>query len=252
MTTLTQEKIKTSFSAILFGFISYGAFFICFNYHIAFLGDLFVPISVDNAHKGPLISSILIDVGLVALFAIQHTVMADTSFKKWSTKFIPKVYERPLYVAASSAVLAYLMWQWRSIDIIVWQLTSEWAIWLVWSLFVLGWGILFLSTFLIDHWHLFGLKQALGREHTGVIKFVTPSLYKIVRHPMMTGIFIAIWAAPTMTLGHAVFSLCMTLYILVGIRFEEKKLVDELGYEYKEYQKTVPPLIPSFKKRMGQ
>ena len=247
-----MTKKETSVPAIIFGFISYLSFLIVFNYHIAFLGDFLVPITVDAARNGSLLSSLFIDIGLVALFGIQHTIMADPIFKKWITRFIPQYYERPLYVAVSTAALAFLMWQWRSLDTVLWQVESLWAVTFIWALFAAGWGILFLATFLIDHWHLFGLKQALGRDYDGVIRFVTPSLYKLVRHPIMTGIFIAIWAAPTMTVGHAVFSVSMTVYLIVGIRFEERKLVQELGNEYKNYQKNVPALIPSFRKNNNE
>ncbi len=247
MTKLKQKK-QTSVMAILFGFISYLSFLVVFNYHIAFVGDIFVPISVDAAREGSLFSSILIDIGLVALFAIQHTIMADPTFKAWITRFIPAYYERPLYVALSTIALAFLMWQWRSIDIVVWQVDALWAQWIIWGLFVAGWCILFLATFLIDHWHLFGLKQVLGRDYDGIIRFVTPSLYKLVRHPMMTGYFIAVWAIPTMTVGHLVFAASMTAYLLVGIRFEEKKLVQELGSRYQAYQQNVPALLPTLKK----
>jgi len=238
---------KTSLKAIAFGIISYLGFMVVFNYHIAFVGDLFVPVSIDNAKTGALLPSILINVGLVALFGIQHTIMADPMFKRWITRYIPTYYERPLFVAISTIALAFLMWQWRSIDGVVWQVDALWAQIIIWTLFASGWGMLFLSTFLIDHWHLFGLKQALGRDYDGAIKFVTPMLYKLVRHPMMTGIFISMWAIPTMTVGHLVFSISMTFYLLVGIRFEEKKLVQELGSEYKQYQKSVPALIPTLK-----
>ena len=247
-----MTKKETSALAIIFGFISYFSFLIVFNYHIAFLGDFWAPITVDDARTGSLLSSLFIDIGLVALFGIQHTIMADPMFKKWITRFIPQYYERPLFVAVSTAALAFLIWQWRSIDTVLWQVESLWAVTLIWVLFATGWGILFLATFLIDHWHLFGLKQALGRDYDGVIRFVTPSLYKLVRHPMMTGIFISIWAAPTMTVGHVVFAASMTIYLLVGIRFEERKLVQELGNEYKIYQKNVLALVPSFKKNKSK
>ena len=250
MTKLKTQK-KTSLMAILFGFISYLGFLTVFSYHIAFIGDLFVPISVDNARQGSLFSSIFIDVGLVALFGIQHTIMADPIFKRWITRFIPEHYERPLFVAVSSLALAFLMWQWRSIDAVVWQVDAIWAQAVIWALFASGFVILFFATFLIDHWHLFGLRQALGRDYQGTIRFVTPSLYKLVRHPMMTGIFIAVWAIPTMTVGHFIFAASMTTYLLVGIRFEEKKLVQELGSQYELYQKAVPALLPNLKKKPG-
>ncbi len=249
--TILRKKKQTSKKAVLFGIFSYLGFMVVFNYHIAFVGDLFVPLSVDTAREGTLLSSIFIDIGLVALFGIQHTIMADPMFKRWITRFIPTYYERPLFVAVSTIALAFLMWQWRSIDIVVWQVDALWAQAVIWTLFASGWGILFLSTFLIDHWHLFGLKQALGRDYDGVIRFVTPSLYKLVRHPMMTGIFIALWAIPTMTVGHMVLAASMTVYLLIGIRFEEKKLVQELGSQYQIYQQSVPALVPSFKKHGG-
>ena len=244
---MTQTQKKTSILAILFGFIAYAGFLVVFNYHIAFVGGVFVPVTIDAAREGSLLSSILIDIGLVALFGIQHTIMADPIFKRWITRFIPQCYERPLFVAVSTIALAFLMWQWRSIDMVVWNVENIWLAGIIWGLFLMGWGILFLATFLIDHWHLFGLKQALGRDHGGLTRFVTPSLYKLVRHPMMTGIFISIWAIPTMTAGHLIFALSMTVYLLVGIRFEEKKLVQELGSEYEQYQKNVPQLLPSIK-----
>lgn len=240
---------KTSIVAILFGFISYTGFLIAFNYFIAFIGNLFVPLSIDVARTGSLFSSVFIDIGLVALFGIQHTIMADPIFKKWITRFIPHCYERPLFVAVSTIAIVFLMWHWRSIDIVLWQVEAEWAVWIIWALFALGWGILYLSTFLIDHWHLFGIKQALGRDYEGAIRFVTPSLYKLVRHPMMLGVFIALWAAPVMTAGHLLFSVSMTIYLLIGIRFEERKLVQELGSQYKLYQKNVPALVPGIKKK---
>jgi len=234
---------------LLYGVLMYAFFVVTFTYAICFTGNFAVPKTIDTGTESPLAVAIGINVLLLAAFAVQHSVMARQGFKKAWTKIVPKQVERSTYVFAATLVLALLLWQWRPIPQIVWELHGT-AATLVSILFWVGWAILLTSTFLINHFELFGLKQVwtyLRRtEHTEA-KFRTPSLYKIVRHPLYLGFVIAFWSAPRMSVGHLLFASATTGYILIGIYFEERDLIHAHGQAYLNYRKKVPMLLPSLK-----
>ena len=246
-----------------FGVASYGIFLVTFLYLIAFLANLqttpladalpalrtLVPLSVDAGREGtPLLGALAIDLGLIALFGLQHSAMARSGFKQWLTRRVPRSVERSVYVLSASAVLALLLWQWRPLpEPTLWQATSGAAVGLAWTVFAAGFGLVLTSTFLINHFNLFGLQQVwmqfVGRtaEDPG---FRTPLFYKLVRHPLYLGFLLAFWAAPTMTLGRLVFALAMSGYILVGVHFEERDLDRVLGERYRQYRAQVPRFLP--------
>ncbi len=229
-----------------FGAASYAAFFASFNYFILFAGNLFVPKTVDSGAAAPLGEALAVNLGLIALFGIQHSVMARPTFKRRWTHVVPKAIERAVFVLFASIVLSALMWQWRPLPQVLWSVEGAAAV-ALWAVFATGWGIAYISTFLINHFELFGLQQVFahlrGREVTPP-KFVTPFLYKLVRHPLQLGILLGMWAAPTMTVGHVLLAGGMTTYILIGLYFEERNLVDFHGARYAEYKRQVPKLIP--------
>lgn len=232
---------------VLFGVLSYAGFFAAFVYLIGFVGNLGVPKSVDSGPAGPAGWALLVNVLLVALFGLQHSVMARPAFKAWLTRFVPKPAERSLFVLASSAALGLMFWLWRPIPVEVWNLGGTvWAGPLM-AFFFFGWFLVLYSSFIIDHFDLFGLRQvyllARGRPYTHP-PFVVRSLYRYVRHPLMAGILIGIWAAPVMTLGHLLFAALMSGYILVGVAFEERDLARHLGTDYDRYRLTTPMLVP--------
>jgi protein-S-isoprenylcysteine O-methyltransferase Ste14 len=227
-------------------------FFATFVYFIAFVGNFFVPISVDVGPSAPLAQALVINVSLVALFGVQHTIMARAGFKRWLTALIPQPAERSTFVVFASAALALLMVFWRPIPTVLWDVSgSAWGSVLI-GVSLLGWGILFWSTFLINHFDLFGLRQVVlcfqGKPYVPV-KFETPVLYRYVRHPLYVGLFIALWATPTMTVGHLVLAASMTFYTFVGIQFEERALQRLHGEDYREYQRQVSMIIPRLPKK---
>ncbi|WP_205878573.1 methanethiol S-methyltransferase [Mycobacterium camsae] len=232
---------------LVYGALSYVAFLGAFGYLVGFVVDVAVPRSVDRALKDPPVQAMAIDLGLLLLFALQHSVMARPAFKRWWTRFVPEPVERSTYVLVSSAALALLYWQWRSIDITVWQLDSTPARTAVYAVGALGWLIALTSTFMIDHFELFGLRQVLhnlsSKPHVQK-GFRAVLLYRLVRHPLMLGFLLAFWAAPTMTTGHALFAAAFTVYILIALQFEERDLVAALGEQYRRYQARVPMLLP--------
>jgi len=227
----------------------YAFFLVTFGYAICFVGNIAVLKTIDSGTESTLAVALAINALLLAAFAIQHSVMARQGFKRAWTKIVPKQLERSTYVLAASLVLALLLWQWRPIPQIVWELHGI-AATLVSIIFWVGWVILLTSTFLINHFELFGLKQVwtyLRRtEHTEA-KFRTPSLYKVVRHPLYLGFVIAFWSAPRMSVGHLIFAAATTGYILLGIYFEERDLINAHGQAYLNYCKNVPMLLPFFK-----
>lgn len=239
-------------SIFMYGVISYGLFFVTFLYSIGFVGNLFVPISIDSAPTGPLGSALLIDLALLTLFAIQHSGMARPAFKRWLTRFIPAAAERSTYVLLSTACLALLMYFWAPLGGVIWQVSSRWAEVSLVGLYLASWVLLLYATFLINHFDLFGLRQvwfALRDKEMPELRFVTPALYRIVRHPIYVGWLGIVWFTPTMTMTHLVFAIGATLYILVGIRLEERDL--EVAHpEYSQYKRKVPGLIPSLNRRL--
>ncbi|MBL6935700.1 MAG: isoprenylcysteine carboxylmethyltransferase family protein [Alphaproteobacteria bacterium] len=232
----------------LYGVVSYALFFGVFLYSIGFVGNYLVPRSIDSGGLyAPEMTALIINVALLGLFAVQHSVMARPAFKAWWTKIIPEPLERSTYVLLSSLVLALLFCQWRPMIGIVWYVHDSTAALALEILFFAGWGVVLLSTFMINHFDLFGLRQVWflwrGEEETK-IGFKTPLLYQLVRHPIMLGFVIAFWATPIMTQGHLLFAVATTGYILIALKFEEHDLVTLFGDKYREYQKQVPMLFP--------
>ena len=240
--------------AFLYGAVVYLFFLATFIYAIGFVGNIGVPRGLDSAPIASPGLSLLIDLALLALFAVQHSVMARKRFKAWWTKIVSPVVERSTYVLASSIVLGALCWHWHPIEGVVWSVKDSTAVIAIQIVFWLGWGVLLLATFLINHFELFGLRQVYAQLKGSTIptqEFRTPSLYKHVRHPIYLGFVLSFWATPEMSLGHLLFAAGATGYIFVGIWFEERDLVAHFGERYRTYRKQVPMLIPGFSKRSG-
>ena len=234
-------------AAFTYGVICYVIFFATFQYAVGFIGNFIVPKSIDAAPVGPLGQALLINALLLGLFAVQHSVMARPAFKRWWTRIVPEPVERSTYVLFSSLALIVLFVFWQPIGGVIWNVTDPVGQAVLYGLCALGWGIVLVSTFLINHFDLFGLRQVWlylrGQEYRH-LSFVTPGPYRHVRHPIYVGFIIAFWATPTMTAAHLFFALLTTAYILIGIRFEERDLVTYHGTRYVEYRKLVPMLVP--------
>jgi protein-S-isoprenylcysteine O-methyltransferase Ste14 len=233
--------------ALAYGVASYLAFLAAFLYAIGFVGDLLVPKSIDSGLTGSLPAALLVDTLLLLLFAVPHSVMARPAFKRWWTKFVPPPVERSTYVLQSSLLLGLLFWQWRPIPAVVWNVGHPAGRSLLHAVFWAGWALVLASTFLIDHFDLFGLRQvflyASGRAYTPPA-FKTGGLYRYVRHPIMLGFLLAFWATPTMTVGHLLFAVATTGYILIALQLEERDLVGFHGEQYQAYRKQVSMLLP--------
>lgn len=238
-----------------FGLVSYLIFFAVLLYWIGFMENLFVPKGIDSGLSRSIVIAAFINFLLVAAFGLQHSTMARGKFKEWITGFVPKAAERSMYVLVSSLIFILMFWLWQPIDITIWQVQNEITEYFIYGFFALGWILLLLSTFLINHFELTGLQQIytyLRKKPMEHPKFQTPLLYRIVRHPMMIGIIVAIWATPHMTAGHLMFSVLMTTYILIGIYFEERDLIKNFGDKYITYRNSVPKIIPIGKKKQNE
>lgn len=236
----------------LYGVLSYAFFFATFIYAIGFIGNIGVPKSIDSAPTLPLMTALLIDVGLLTLFAVQHSGMARPAFKRWLTRFVPVEAERSTYVLLATACLALLFWQWAPLGGVIWNVESGWASIALTTLYFGSWALLLYATFLINHFDLFGLRQAwyaLRDKELPQQKFITPALYRLVRHPIYTGWLGIFWFTPTMTVTHLVFALIASVYILVAIQFEEHDL-QKVHPEYAQYKRKVPALFPSLTRRL--
>jgi protein-S-isoprenylcysteine O-methyltransferase Ste14 len=233
--------------ALLYGFASYAIFLVTILYAIGFVDGWIVPKDIDGGTAVPLPEALAVNLGLMSLFAIQHSVMARQSFKRWWAQYIPSSIERSTYVLLASLVLLLLFWQWRPLTTIIWQIDNPQLAIAMTALSLLGWFIVFTSTYLINHYELFGLQQVIQNMSgttPSAVTFRTPLYYKFVRHPIYLGFVIAFWATPVMTAGHLLFAAVTTAYIFVGIAFEERDLIDMFGDDYRHYRERVSMLIP--------
>jgi protein-S-isoprenylcysteine O-methyltransferase Ste14 len=237
----------------LYGAICYVVFLVSFLYAVGFIGNFAVPKSMDSISGDGWQRALLIDFGLLGLFAVQHSVMARPGFKRMLTRIAPAAIERSTYVLASSVALLFLFWQWRPLGGVIWDVQNASGRVALYSGFGLGWLVVLYATFLINHFDLFGLRQAwlnLKGQPQTQIRFKTPVLYRVVRHPLYVGWLMAFWCTPTMTVTHLFFALATTAYILIAIRLEERDLM-KLHPEYAEYREQVPMLLPGLRRRVA-
>ena len=240
--------------AVAYGAVSYLIFLAAFLYAIGFVGNFVVPRSIDAGVAASTTEAVVVNVALLGLFAVQHSVMARPGFKRRWTRLVPAAIERSTYVLVASLVLFLLFWQWRTLPAVVWDVTWTPGRIAVWALFWIGWLTVLASTFMINHFDLFGLRQvylAWRGEPYPQSQFRSTLLYRYVRHPIMLGFIIAFWAAPTMTVGHALFAIATTAYILIAVRLEEHDLAAELE-PYRDYRRRVPMMIPLHRHAEGQ
>lgn len=235
------------FVAFLYGLAAYAVFFASFLYSIGFVSGLVVPKTIDTGPVVPITEALIVNILLMSLFAVQHSVMARRQFKEWWTQYVPKSVERSTYVLSASLTLILLFWQWRAMPGIVWQVVNPQIAVAIIGLSFVGWLLVLTSTFLINHFELFGLHQVANNLFGRAMpkpQFKTPLFYKFVRHPIYLGFIIAFWATPTMTTGHLLFAAVTTAYIYVGILLEERDLVHFIGDDYRRYKERVSMLIP--------
>jgi methanethiol S-methyltransferase len=235
-----------------YGLASYGLFFALYAYMAGFVGNFLVPKSIDTPTGGSTGAALAINSAVLALFGLQHSVMARPGFKRVWTRIVPQPIERSTYMYASTAALVLLMWAWRSMDVVVWNLEQPALRTIAWTLFAAGWFLVPAVSLLINHFDLFGMRQVWlhlrGEEYSG-LPFRTPLAYKHVRHPLYLGWALAFWATPTMTVGHLLFAAVMTGYMMLAAVFEERDLVSHFGHEYAEYRRRVPMFVPRLSRR---
>jgi len=232
---------------LIYGIASYLGFLGVFTYLAAFSDGVLVPKHVDSGSAGDWVFSLVCDCLLILLFGLQHSLMARDRFKRALTRLVPAHLERATFVLASSMALALLMWQWRPLNLVLWSIQNANVAYLLWAINALGWLGVPLASFMIDHFDLFGLKQAWNGFRQASLErkgFVTPFVYRYVRHPMMTSLLVGFWVTPHMTAGHLLLTLGMSAYILIGVRYEERSLARELGHAYLQYQTSVPKFLP--------
>ncbi|MGO9327445.1 MAG: methanethiol S-methyltransferase [Steroidobacteraceae bacterium] len=238
--------------AAVYGLFCYAVFLASFLYAIGFIGDLVVPKTIDSIPSSNMPEALAVNLVLLGLFAVQHSVMARQGFKAVWTRIVPRALERSTYVLISSLLLGLICWKWQLIPTVVWNISSPVFKTLLLALFALGWLILLLSTFMINHFDLFGLRQVYlrlrGLDYTP-LSFTERALYKFVRHPIYLGFVIAFWATPHMSVGHLIFSIATTGYIFIGIFLEERDLMKYHGVDYGAYRARVPMLLPTGAKR---
>jgi methanethiol S-methyltransferase len=249
MTTHTQRP-PTSLARVLvlgYGTVAYLLFLGAFLYTIGFLANVLVPKGIDDGTAGPVALAAVVNSALLGLFAVQHSIMARPWFKRWWTRFVPRSIERSTFVLAASLILILLLWQWQPMPSTVWSVEPAWAAAVLWTLYGLGWLTVLGSTFAIDHFDLFGLRQVVARARDHAYQgpgFRQPWPYRLVRHPIMVGFIIAFWATPQMTAGHLLFAALGTAYILVAVRFEEYDLRRLHREDYERYATRVPRFMP--------
>jgi protein-S-isoprenylcysteine O-methyltransferase Ste14 len=232
--------------AVLYGVVAYAIFFLTFLYAVGFVAGIPIPKGIDTGAVHSLGKSLIVDVFLLGLFAVQHSLMARPAFKAWWTQFVPKPIERSTYVLFASLCLILLYWQWRPLPTLVWSVPAPWRA-LLWMVSALGWATVLLSTFLINHFDLFGLRQVWAYRSGKEVPppdFRTPLFYKVVRHPIYLGFILAFWATPTMSQGHLLFAAATTAYILIGIQLEERDLIKVFGARYEAYRGEAGMLYP--------
>jgi protein-S-isoprenylcysteine O-methyltransferase Ste14 len=233
--------------AFLYGILSYLVFFATFLYAVGFVAGLVVPKSIDTGPILPATDALTVDIVLLSVFAVQHSLMARRQFKQWWTKFVPPSVERSTYVLAASLALVLLLWQWRPLPAVIWHIADPRLSAVATAVSLAGWLIVLTSTFLINHFELFGLQQVVDNLSGRAMKpprFRTPLFYRFVRHPIYLGFIIAFWVTPNMTVGHLLFAAVTTLYIVVGIMLEEQDLIDLFGDDYRRYRAQVAMLLP--------
>jgi methanethiol S-methyltransferase len=250
--SLTRKDRIARFAAFFYGLVCYTIFLVTFLYLCGFVGNFVVPRSIDSAPAIAWHNALLVDTALIGIFSLQHSVMARQGFKNWWTRFVPKPIERSTYVLFSSLCLIALFYFWQPIGGSIWTVTNSTRVAILYALCALGWLLVLVSTFWLNHFDLFGLRQVWlylrGKDYTP-LQMATPGLYKVIRHPLYVGFLVAMWSTPTMTVTHLVFASILTLYILIAIQFEERDLMDIHGKAYVDYRRQVPMLLPFMHRR---